>query len=131
MRKHINPPTLVSNPAFTQVVLVEGPAKIAYIGGQNAVNTEGEVIGENLAEQTKQVLENIAAAATAAGGSLHDIVKWTIYVVDGQPIQEGLAAFGEAWGQSAPAPAVTVMKVAGLANPKFLVEIEAVAAIEV
>jgi len=43
-----------------QVVTVSGNAKTIYIGGQNAINSEGQLIGrDNLELQTKQVLENI------------------------------------------------------------------------
>jgi enamine deaminase RidA (YjgF/YER057c/UK114 family) len=53
-------------------------------------------------------------------------VHWTIAVVDGHPLEEGYAAFGEAWNRADPPPAITVHVVAGL-GPGFLVEIDAVA----
>ena len=48
-------------------------------------------------------------------------------VVQGHDLQEGFAASGEAWDRTAEAPTLTVLLVAGLANPRFLVEIEAIA----
>ena len=54
-------------------------------------------------------------------------MKWTITIVDGQPIREGFAALGEAFGPLVDPPTIGVHVVTGLANPKFLVEIDAVA----
>jgi enamine deaminase RidA (YjgF/YER057c/UK114 family) len=129
MKKYINPDSLVKNPAFTQAVVIEGPAKTIYIGGQNAVRADGTIAGETLAEQTQQALLNVQAALTAAGATLHDVVRWTAAVVEGQPLVEGFAAFREAWGDAADPPTLSVHVVAGLANPKFLVEIDAVAVV--
>lgn len=55
-------------------------------------------------------------------------MHWRIAVVDGQPIEEGVAAFQEAWNPADPPPAITVHFVAGL-GPGLLVEIDAVAAV--
>jgi enamine deaminase RidA (YjgF/YER057c/UK114 family) len=129
MNLHLNPDTLSSNPAFTQVVVVEAPAKMVYIGGQNAVLPDGSIAGSTLADQTVQVLRNVKAAVEAAGGTVDDIVKWTIYVIDGQSFEEGFAAFMGEWGQRPDPPTITGVKVVGLANPQYLVEIDAVAAI--
>jgi Putative translation initiation inhibitor, yjgF family len=58
--KHSNPEGLFDSRVFSQVVTVSGNAKTIYIGGQNAINSEGQLIGQdNLELQTKQVLENI------------------------------------------------------------------------
>ena len=58
--KHSNPEGLFDSRVFSQVVTVSGNAKTIYIGGQNAINSEGQLIGrDNLELQTKQVLENI------------------------------------------------------------------------
>ena len=55
------------------------------------------------------------------------VVKWTMFCVAGHPLEEGVAAFAEAWGRRPDPPAISAVIVAGLANPAFLVEIEAVA----
>jgi hypothetical protein len=53
-------------------------------------------------------------------------VHWSIAVVDGHPLADGVAAFQQTWNPADPPPAITVHVVAGL-GPGFLVEIEAVA----
>jgi enamine deaminase RidA (YjgF/YER057c/UK114 family) len=127
MKMYLNPDSLIRNPAFSQAVVVEGPAKTIYVGGQNAVRPDGAVVGSTLAEQTRQALLNVQAALAAAGATLHDVVRWTIAIVDGHPPAEGFAAFGEAWGNAGDPPAISVHIVSGLASPQFLVEIDAVA----
>jgi enamine deaminase RidA (YjgF/YER057c/UK114 family) len=128
---HLNPPTLPRNPAFSQAVVVRQPAATIYVGGQNAVTADGQVDGDDLATQTRCALGNLEAVLAEAGATLRDVVHWTIAVVDGQPLHEGFVAFTERWGAdaAAPAPAISVHVVAGLANPGFLVEISAVAAL--
>jgi enamine deaminase RidA (YjgF/YER057c/UK114 family) len=54
----------------------------------------------------------------------------TIYMVDGQPLEEGYKAASKVMGRDNPPPTVSMIKVAGLANPDYLIEIEAVAAIK-
>jgi len=55
-------------------------------------------------------------------------VHWRIAAVEGNSIDEGVAAFQEVWNRSDPPPAITVHFVAGL-NPGCLVEIDAVAVV--
>ncbi len=121
----INPETTRNSPAFSQGMLVTDARKLLFIGGQNAVNAAGE-IPEGVTAQTELALKNVAAVVETAGGHKSDVVKMTIYLVQGVDANEGYAASARAWG---PYPtAISVLFVAALGNPKFLVEIEAVAA---
>lgn len=126
---HINPPGLHTNPAFTQVVRVPAGADTVYVGGQNGVDASGAVVAPDIAGQTRQALENLQRCLTAAGATPADVVKWTILVVDGAPLQDGFAAFGQVWGQRPDPPVISLAVVAGLGVPGALVEIEAVAAV--
>ena len=125
--EHLNPEGMHVNPAFTQAVAVSGNVKTIYIGGQNAVSADGQIVGDTLATQTEQIFKNLEMVLAAAGATLHNIIKFTIYVVQGQDLTPGFAVFQQAWGASAKPPAVSMSFVAGLANPEFLVEIEAIA----
>lgn len=124
--RHINPEGLHRNPAFSQAVVVERPAKTIYVGGQNGVSADGAVVGPSLGEQSAQALRNIATILESEGGSLANVVHWTIAMVDGHPLEEGVAAFQQVCNPADPPPAITVHIVAGL-GPGFLVEINAVA----
>lgn len=125
---HLNPAGLHNNPAFTQAVVVEGHARTVYIGGQNAVAADGQIVGGgDLASQAEQVFKNLETIVSAAGATLQDIVKWTIYAVQGQDIGSAFGVFRKTWGLRPNPPAINVIIVAGLANPAFLVEVEAIA----
>jgi enamine deaminase RidA (YjgF/YER057c/UK114 family) len=126
--RHINPEGLHRSPAFSQAVVVEQPAKTIYIGGQNGVDSDGKVVGSTLGEQARQAFRNIVTILQSEGASLANIVHWRIAAVDGNSIDEGVAAFQEVWNRADPPPAITVHFVAGL-GPEFLVEIEAVAVV--
>jgi len=126
----INPDGLPRNPAFTNVVTVTGPVKTVYIGGQDAVDASGAIVGKgDLKTQTEQILKNIQAALAAAGAQPEHVVKWNIYVLQGQSVQDGFAAFQSVWGNPSNPPVITVVFVAGLGHPDFLAEIDAIAVV--
>jgi enamine deaminase RidA (YjgF/YER057c/UK114 family) len=128
--RYINPDTLNKNPAFTNVVVVEGNVKTVYIGGQDAINASGEIVGKgDIVAQTEQILANVRAALEAGGARPEHIIKWNIYVVEGQSLQAGFAAFQNAWPQTPNPPAITGVFVSAIAHPDFLVEMDAVAVV--
>lgn len=107
---------------------MNGLAKTVYVGGQNAVDASGAVVGKgDLKAQTEQVFKNLQIALEAGGAKLENVVKWNIYVVEGQAIEPGFAVFQRVWGNRPNPPVITTVYVAKLANPDFLVEIDAVA----
>jgi enamine deaminase RidA (YjgF/YER057c/UK114 family) len=128
--QHLRPDGLHNNPAFTNVIVVTGPVKTIYIGGQDAVDASGQIVGKgDIKAQTEQVMRNIQAALEAAGASLEHVVKWNVYLVQGQPLQPGFEVFQRVWGNRPNPPTITMAFVAELANPDFLVEIDAVAVV--
>jgi enamine deaminase RidA (YjgF/YER057c/UK114 family) len=128
--RYINPDSLNNNPAFTNVVVVEGNVKTVHIGGQDAINASGEIVGKgDIVAQIEQILANLRAALAAGGARPEHIIKWNIYVVEGQPLQAGFAAFQNAWPQTPNPPAITMVFVSSLAHPDFLVEMDAVAVV--
>jgi enamine deaminase RidA (YjgF/YER057c/UK114 family) len=126
--QRLNPEGLHHNPAYSQVVTVSQSARTIYIGGQNAVDESGALIGKgDLKAQTEQIFKNLEIALRAAGAELHDIIKWTIYTVQGQDVRPAVEVFQRVWGRETPPPLITGVFVAGLAHPDYLVEIEAIA----
>lgn len=125
---HLSPEGMHRNPAYSQAVVVTNPGATIYIGGQNAVNAQGEIVGKgDLAAQTEQIFVNLGIVLEAAGANLHDIVKWTMFLVEGVDLQPGFEVFQRLWGRDHEPPIITAAMVAGLAHPDFLVEIEAMA----
>lgn len=128
--QHLNPDGLIKNPAFTNVITVRGAAKTIYIGEMNANDENGNVVGKgDIKAQTQQVMKNVGIALKAAGADWEHLVKWTINIVQGQDLQAGFEAFQQAWGNRPNPPVVTMAFVAGLANPAYLLGIEAVAVV--
>jgi enamine deaminase RidA (YjgF/YER057c/UK114 family) len=128
--KYVNPDQLNRNPAFTNVVVVTGPAKTVYVGGQDAVDASGKIVGKgDLAVQTQQVLRNIELALAAAGAQLNNVVKWNLHVVQGQSLQIGFEAFRKVWGNRPNPPAISFAFVSALAHPDFLLEMDAIAVV--
>ncbi len=128
--EYLNPATLNRNPAFSNVVSVTGPVKTIYVGGQDAVDATGAIIGKgDFQAQTEQILKNIEAALAAAGARLEHVIKWNLYVVQGQSLREGFEVFRRVWGNRPNPPAISFMFVAGLAHPDFLAEMDAIAVV--
>jgi len=87
--------------------------------------------GDSVLEQTRQAFRNLEKAMEAAGGTLKDIVALRIYVVDYQA-ESGTAvgtALREFFSPENP-PASTWIGVSALADPEFLIEIEATAVLD-
>ena len=128
--QHLYPEGLHKNPAFTNVVVVSAAARTIYIGGQNAVDEAGNIVGKgDLGAQTEQIFKNMKIALAAAGAEIHDVIKFNLYILHGQDIRPGFAVYQRAWGQHPNPPLVTMAFVAGLAHPDYLAEIEAVAVV--
>ena len=99
--------------------------RLMMISGQVGVDREGR-LAEGAAGQMDQVWRNILAILAEAGMDAGDLVKITAYLTR----REDLAAFRETRDRHLPdvKPASTLLFVSGLADPAWLVEIEAVAA---
>jgi len=66
--------------AYTQAIR---SGNLVFVSGQLALNPEtGIMSGEDIAEQTEQVLRNLDAVVCAAGATLSDVVKTTVYLAD-------------------------------------------------
>ena len=100
---------------------------LIFISGQVARPLEGgkTLVGSNEYEQTRQIFSRIQCICEAAGGSLDDIVKMTIFVVNIKNNTEVWRARREFF--TGDFPASTLVEVRSLAGPETLVEIEAVA----
>ncbi|MGZ6274408.1 MAG: RidA family protein [Candidatus Limnocylindrales bacterium] len=127
---HHNPSGLPHGPAFSQAVSVTGAARTIYVGGQNAVSADGSIVGEAVGEQTAQTLANLETVLADAGARMEDVVMWSISLVDQASLPEAFGAFQQFWGRRSHPPAITVAIVAALANPRFRVEISAIAVAE-
>lgn len=97
-----------------------------YTSGQIALSpVTGALVGTTIAEQTEQIMQNLAAVLEAAGSSFDKVVKTTCFLAD----IADFAVFNEVYGKyitSAPARSCVAVK----ALPKgALAEVEVIAAI--
>ena len=126
--ERINPNGLIKNPAFSQIIITEGQGKTIYVGGQNAVNEKGEIVGkEDILVQTEQVMKNLGIALKSCGADFTNLVKLNIHIVHGQNAYGAFQISQKFLGQNGAPPVITVLYVAGLINPDFLLEIDAIA----
>lgn len=127
--KRLRPHGLVSSPAFSHVAVVPPGATTIYIGGQNAVDTDGTLVGaDDVAAQSIRALTNAKTALASVGATLNDVVQWTVLFVDGVDVLAAYGAIAVDLASDEP-PLVTSARVAGLGVPGALVEIGAIAAI--
>jgi reactive intermediate/imine deaminase len=107
-------------PPYSPVVVA---GDLVFTAGQVAMDRSGTVVPGGVAEQTEQVLRNVAACLAAAGCTMDDVVKTTVFLAD----LTDFAEFNEVYGRHFERPyAARTTVQAGLA-PGVLVEIEAVA----
>jgi 2-iminobutanoate/2-iminopropanoate deaminase len=118
--------TVFDPPAYSQGVKVEEGKTLLFIAGQIDYDAEGKCAhpGDFVA-QTRGALNALKAQVEAGGGSIADIVKITTYVTDMRNRPEYAKLRSEFFGPKAPAS--TMVAITALADPDFLIEIEAVA----
>ena len=124
---HLNPPSLHTNPAFSQGTVIPAGSTLVFVGGQNGIGPDGEVVGDSIGAQTEQAMRNVIAVLAEAGATPADVAKLTIILVEGVDINEGFAASRKVWGDQP--TAITGQFVRALGRPDCLVEIEAIAAV--
>ncbi|MCT9868143.1 RidA family protein [Paenarthrobacter aurescens] len=128
--QRIRPDGLVSSPAFSHVAIVPPGATTIYVGGQNAVDASGALVGEgDAAVQSARALDNAQTALEAAGATLDDVVQWNVLFVEGADLASGYGAIAAKLASDEP-PLVAAAFVSGLGVPGALVEISAIAAVE-
>ena len=122
---------LLTNQGFSQVVVATGRRTI-YTAGQVSIDEQGALVGgTDLAAQTTQAMRNLGLAMAAAGAGYADIVKITTYVVNYRPEQRAVIGKARApFFAGGKPPASTLVGVAALALPDWLIEIEAVAVVD-
>ncbi len=102
---------------------------LVFVSGQAAVDDEGQVVGEgDFGAQARHAIGNLKRVLEAAGSSLDQIVKVTIFVTDISHFREVIELRREVF--SPPYPADTICQVEALAYPELMFEIEAIALCE-
>jgi 2-iminobutanoate/2-iminopropanoate deaminase len=111
--------------SYAQAQLVSEPTRWLFISGQVPADAEGRV-PKGFAEQCRLAWRNVQTQLEAAGMSLTDLVKVTVFLSDRQYRAANAAARKEVLG--AHTPALTII-ITGIYDEEWLLEIEAVAAV--
>ena len=126
----LRPAGLVRSPAFSHVAVVPPGATTIHVGGQDAVDETGAVVGgDDVAAQTAQVMANIATALRAAGAGMADVISLSVLLVEGADLAAAYPVAARALAREGDPPLVTFARVAGLGVPGTLVEVSAIAAV--
>ena len=124
-----NPPGIArpfSN--YSHVVTAEGASKLVFCAGQVAADEQGNVLPpDDFDAQAKMVMANLEKALAAGGATFADVTKVTIYIVNPHDVQKARGILSTYFGASPPGSTLCILR--GLANPNFLVEVEAIAAV--
>lgn len=129
-RKQIVVPEGMAPPVgvFSTAVVGEG-SRLVFISGMTARGPDGDIVAPGDYEaQTRQVCENLKTAVEAAGGTLDDIMRVDVYVLDVAEFDTIHRVRKEYF--PADPPASTLVKVAGLIDPRMVIEITAIALLD-
>jgi enamine deaminase RidA (YjgF/YER057c/UK114 family) len=126
----VNPEGLPTPESYTQVVVATG-SRLVFVAGQVADDAQGNLVAPgDLAAQARRAFANVGRALAAAGTGPKQVARITIYVVHHRPeylplISEArIAVFGDH------KPADTIVGVETLAEPGYLIEVEAIAVVD-
>lgn len=130
----VNPPSLAKPVGFSHAFEIRG-GRLLFLAGQVAKDARGAVVGKgDLVAQFRQVCENLKALVEARGGTLRDIVKLTIYVLDKDQYKANGKAIGAVYREyfGKHFPAMTLVEVKGLYDVEAgcAIEIEGIAALD-
>jgi enamine deaminase RidA (YjgF/YER057c/UK114 family) len=118
-----NPPAVRAPTGYTHAIQITGDYRRLIISGQVGVAPDGTV-PSNAEGQIAQAFANLRAVLAANGMTVQNIVKTTAFLTDRGLLGSYRQARGAVFGEHAP-PASTLLFVAGLADPSWMVEIEA------
>jgi 2-iminobutanoate/2-iminopropanoate deaminase len=109
--------------AYSQAVEVTGGTRTLFISGQLGIEADGTT-PTDMTEQARLAWRNLEAQLKAVGMGFDNLVKVTMIIPDPSDIPASRPARAEALGDRRPASTIIV---AGLTNPDWKIEIEAIA----
>ncbi len=133
-RRTVIKPAGVHQPATPyNHAIITSPGKLVFVSGQVSVDPNGQVVAaEDFDAQVDQVFSNLSAILDAAGASFRDVVKLGTFLTRASDIpafgRKRRAFFSNIFPDGE-FPTSTLVVVAGLADPRWRIEIEAYAMI--
>ena len=127
--EHINPEELGIPKGWTNGMLAPREGRLLFVAGQDAAEPEGHVTTDDFVEQFDLVLHKVLSVVRAAGGRAEDIGRLTIYVTDLDAYRALRPEIGRVYRtrMGKHFPAMALVEVSRLVDPRAKVEIEATA----
>ena len=110
-------------PYLLSQAIKSGP--FVFVSGQAGYNDDGNIVQGGFSAQGEQAFRNLDRALTAAGSSLENVVKVTIFVTDMEDFNHVVDLRRKYF--SAPYPADSIVEIKALYTPEAMIEIEAIA----
>ena len=115
-------------PAYSQAIKVTGAQTVLFLAGQVAYDDKGNPAHPNdFVAQARAVFQAVKAQVEAGGGTMQSIVKVNTYLTDIRRRAELVAVREEFFGKKGPAS--TLVGVTALAQPDWMIEVEAIAVV--
>ena len=129
--ERIDPVELGPPRGWTNGMLGPSGGRVLFVAGQDAADADGEVTTDDFAEQFGIALRTIMAVVTEAGGSANDVGRMMIYVTDLGAYRSSRKEIGVEYRSQMGRhfPAMALVEVSRLVDPRGKVEIEATAII--
>lgn len=128
--ERVNPPELGVPRGFSHAVV--GHGTVVFLAGQTALDADGRIVGDTVAEQFRQALSNLLAALRAAGGSPDGLASVTIYITDLEDYKAHAREIGGIWRELAGRdyPAMAGIGISRLWDVEAKVEIQGFAVLD-
>ena len=119
---------VIDPPTYSQAVKVTGAQTILFLAGQVAYDDKGNPAHRgDFSGQARVVFQAVKAQVEAGGGTMQSIVKLNTYLTDIRHRADLMPVRKEFFGEKTPAS--TLVAVAALAHPDWLIEVEAIAVV--
>ena len=131
--EHINPEDLGEPRGWTNGMLAPVHGRLLFVAGHDAAEPEGELQTDDFVDQFRTALAKAVRVVEASGGSPEDVGRITVYVTDVQEYRDARRALGPAYREvmGRHYPAMALVEVSRLVDPRAKVELEVTAVIPV
>jgi enamine deaminase RidA (YjgF/YER057c/UK114 family) len=127
-KRAVNPGEWQDQFDFSQAIEVRSAERVLYCAGQVSVDADGATLHEgDMSAQFHRALDNLETVLGQAGLALSDVVRLNYYVTDVPAFLQAVPGAGERLKAARCKPSSTLLGVSRLAQPEWMIEIEATA----
>ncbi len=125
----VEPPGWPRPSGYSNGIVAPAGGRLLFVAGQIGWDEAGRIVSDDFAAQFGRALQNVLAVVRAAGGAPEHVARLAIYVTDRAEYAAARAALAGEWRRlmGRHYPAIALVEVRGLLEPRAKVEIEAMA----